>query len=74
MLDNAGNTVGENGSINICLAENKTDEYNVSEYIYTITDTGSGSAGFGMEIAREMVKRWAANLYLSPTLSPGTVL
>lgn len=57
MLDNAGNTVGENGSINICLAENKTDEYNVSEYIYTITDTGSGSAGFGMEIAREMVEK-----------------
>lgn len=57
VLDNAGNTVGENGSINICLAENKTDEYNVSEYIYTITDTGSGSAGFGMEIAREMVEK-----------------
>lgn len=57
VIDNAGNTVGENGSINICLAENKTDEYNVSEYIYTIADTGSGSAGFGMEIAREMVEK-----------------
>lgn len=57
VLDNEGDNVEENGSIYICLSENMTDEYNVSEYVYTITDTGSEGMGFGMEIAREMVEK-----------------
>ncbi len=57
VLNDLGDKVRENSNIYICLSESKTDEYDVSEYIYTITTAGPEGMGFGMEIAQEMVER-----------------
>ena len=57
VIDNAEKSIGENGSIYICLSETQTENEGISEYEYMITDNGNGEAGLGIMIAGEMLRQ-----------------
>ncbi len=57
VLDNAEKSIGEDGRIYICLSERKTENPDISEYEYMITDDGKGEIGLGITIAGEMIRQ-----------------